>query len=212
MSTQGIPFARWNTNWRYVFLGVILLTAVIGNNYVKRRAELAGSVRPPEPEVKFSANRPRTNRVTGWALERPGSGSEVPMLEVRNLCKYYGNVIALEGITTTVRAGQVTCVLGDNGAGKSSFIKVLAGVHRQSSGDVLIDGEPVSFNSPRDALDRRHRHRVPGLGGRPPDVGVAQLLARRRTEEGHRPTPLDRRAQGQAGRQGRVAQDGHRHP
>ena len=84
----------------------------------------------------------------------PGSGSEVPMLEVRNLCKYYGNVIALEGITTTVRAGQVTCVLGDNGAGKSSFIKVLAGVHRPSSGDVLIDGEAVSFNSPRDALDR----------------------------------------------------------
>ena len=80
--------------------------------------------------------------------------SEMPLLEVRSLCKYYGNVIALEGITTTVRAGQVTCVLGDNGAGKSSFIKILAGVHRPSSGDVLIDGEEVSFNSPRDALDR----------------------------------------------------------
>jgi simple sugar transport system ATP-binding protein len=80
--------------------------------------------------------------------------SEHPLLEVRNLCKYYGNVIALERITTTVRAGQVTCVLGDNGAGKSSFIKVLAGVHRPSSGDVLIDGEEVSFTSPRDALDR----------------------------------------------------------
>jgi simple sugar transport system ATP-binding protein len=78
----------------------------------------------------------------------------MPLLEVRNLCKYYGNVIALESITTTVRAGQVTCVLGDNGAGKSSFIKVLAGVHRPSSGDVLIDGEEVSFTSPRDALDR----------------------------------------------------------
>jgi simple sugar transport system ATP-binding protein len=83
-----------------------------------------------------------------------GAGSAAPLLEVRSLCKYYGNVIALEGITTTVRAGQVTCVLGDNGAGKSSFIKVLAGVHRPSSGDVLIDGEPVAFDSPRDALDR----------------------------------------------------------
>jgi ribose/xylose/arabinose/galactoside ABC-type transport system permease subunit len=47
MSTQGIPFARWNTNWRYVFLGVILLLAVIGNNYVKRRAELASSRSTP---------------------------------------------------------------------------------------------------------------------------------------------------------------------
>jgi simple sugar transport system ATP-binding protein len=77
-----------------------------------------------------------------------------PLLEVRNLAKYYGNVIALKGITTTVRAGQVTCVLGDNGAGKSSFIKILSGVHKQSDGNVLLDGELVSFNSPREALDR----------------------------------------------------------
>jgi simple sugar transport system ATP-binding protein len=86
--------------------------------------------------------------------EGSGSGAAAPLLEVRSLCQYDGNVIALEGITTTVRAGQVTCVLGDNGAGKSSFIKVLAGVHRPSSGEVLIDGEEVSFTSPRDALDR----------------------------------------------------------
>jgi ribose/xylose/arabinose/galactoside ABC-type transport system permease subunit len=43
MSTQGIPFAGWNTNWRFLFLGVILLLAVAGNNYVRRRAELASS-------------------------------------------------------------------------------------------------------------------------------------------------------------------------
>jgi simple sugar transport system ATP-binding protein len=90
------------------------------------------------------------------AGERDGGGESaaIPLLEVRNLCKYYGNVIALDGITTTVRAGQVTCVLGDNGAGKSSFIKILSGVHRQSDGDVLIDGEVVALSSPRDALDR----------------------------------------------------------
>jgi simple sugar transport system ATP-binding protein len=77
-----------------------------------------------------------------------------PLLEVRDLCKYYGNVIALKGITTTVNAGQVTCVLGDNGAGKSTFIKILSGVHQPSEGEVLLDGEVVSFGSPRDALDR----------------------------------------------------------
>jgi simple sugar transport system ATP-binding protein len=77
-----------------------------------------------------------------------------PLLEVRNLSKYYGNVIALRAVTTTVQAGQVTCVLGDNGAGKSSFIKILSGVHRPDEGEVLLDGEEVSFASPRDALDR----------------------------------------------------------
>ena len=82
------------------------------------------------------------------------SNNGAPLLEVRNLCKFYGNVIALNGITTTVRAGQVTCVLGDNGAGKSTFIKIFAGVHQPSEGELLLDGEAITFASPRDALDR----------------------------------------------------------
>ena len=83
----------------------------------------------------------------------PAAGA-VPLLEVRGLAKYYGNVIALEDINTTVEAGKVTCVLGDNGAGKSSFIKILSGVHQYDAGEVLLDGEEVAFRSPRDALDR----------------------------------------------------------
>ena len=76
-----------------------------------------------------------------------------PLLELRDVGKDYGSVIALDGITTTVRAGEVTCVLGDNGAGKSTLIKILAGVHQPTRGEVLLDGEPVSFDAPRDALD-----------------------------------------------------------
>ncbi|MDQ3468354.1 MAG: ATP-binding cassette domain-containing protein [Actinomycetota bacterium] len=79
--------------------------------------------------------------------------ADVPLLEVRNLGKYFGNVIALHDVSTTVLAGNVTCVLGDNGAGKSSFIKTLSGVHPPDSGQLLIDGEEVVFSSPRDALD-----------------------------------------------------------
>jgi simple sugar transport system ATP-binding protein len=77
-----------------------------------------------------------------------------PLLEVRGLSKFYGNIIALQDITTTVEAGKVTCVLGDNGAGKSSFIKILSGVHKHDAGEMFLDGEEVSFSSPRDALDR----------------------------------------------------------
>jgi simple sugar transport system ATP-binding protein len=76
-----------------------------------------------------------------------------PLLEVRNVSKYFGNVIALKDISTVVEAGRVTCVLGDNGAGKSTFIKVLSGVHQHSAGDMLVDGEPTRFTSPRDAKD-----------------------------------------------------------
>ena len=57
----------------------------------------------------------------------PGEGGDAPMLEIRNVTKMFGSVISLADISTTVRAGQVTCVLGDNGAGKSTFIKILSG-------------------------------------------------------------------------------------
>ncbi|WP_217185004.1 ATP-binding cassette domain-containing protein [Streptomyces sp. AC495_CC817] len=76
-----------------------------------------------------------------------------PVVEVRDIGKSYGPVNALAGVSTTVNAGQVTCVLGDNGAGKSTFIKMLAGAHTPSSGELLVDGAPVTFSSPRAALD-----------------------------------------------------------
>jgi simple sugar transport system ATP-binding protein len=75
----------------------------------------------------------------------------VHLLEVDNVSKYYGNIVALKDISAYVSAGEVTCILGDNGAGKSSFIKILSGVHRADAGRVLVDGEEVHFGSPRDA-------------------------------------------------------------
>ena len=75
-------------------------------------------------------------------------------LELKNIGKRYGNIIALQAVTTAVNPGEVTCVLGDNGAGKSTFIKILAGVHQHDEGEFLLEGESVKFDSPRDALDR----------------------------------------------------------
>jgi simple sugar transport system ATP-binding protein len=74
-----------------------------------------------------------------------------PLLEVRNVSKYFGSVIALKDISMVVRAGEVTCVLGDNGAGKSTLIKILSGVHPHDEGELLIDGTRVRFGGPRDA-------------------------------------------------------------
>jgi simple sugar transport system ATP-binding protein len=68
--------------------------------------------------------------------------------------KYFGNVVALKDISVGVKAGEVTCVLGDNGAGKSTFIKILSGVHRHDEGELLVEGEPTHFSSPREAKER----------------------------------------------------------
>jgi simple sugar transport system ATP-binding protein len=73
------------------------------------------------------------------------------LLEAREISKYYGNVVALKDISMHVDAGEVTCILGDNGAGKSSFIKLLSGCHLPDAGALLVEGEEVHFTSPRDA-------------------------------------------------------------
>ncbi len=80
--------------------------------------------------------------------------SKTPLIEVRSISKYFGSVIALKDISMTCRAGEVMCLLGDNGAGKSTLIKILSGMHKADAGQILLDGEEVVFDSPRNALNR----------------------------------------------------------
>jgi simple sugar transport system ATP-binding protein len=77
-----------------------------------------------------------------------------PLVELRGVGKSYGNIRALHGVDLAVLAGRVTCVLGDNGAGKSTLIKIVSGLHQHTEGDFLVDGRPVRFATPREALDR----------------------------------------------------------
>jgi len=76
-----------------------------------------------------------------------------PIIEMRNIEKHFGSVIALAGVSLAVHPGEVMCLLGDNGAGKSTFIKTMAGVHAPSAGEMLVEGQPVNFSGPREALD-----------------------------------------------------------
>ena len=83
-----------------------------------------------------------------------GNGNNAPLIEFRNVSKFFGSVIALQGVSFSVEAGGISCcLLGDNGAGKSTLIKTLAGVHKPSEGEILLEGKAVEFDSPRDALD-----------------------------------------------------------
>ena len=75
-----------------------------------------------------------------------------PVVELRAVTKSYGRTEVLHGVDLSVRPGAVTCVLGDNGAGESTLIKILAGAHRPTSGELVVDAEPAAFSSPQDAL------------------------------------------------------------
>ncbi|WP_200343215.1 ATP-binding cassette domain-containing protein [Rhodovibrio sodomensis] len=79
--------------------------------------------------------------------------AEQPLLEARSVSKRFGSVIALSDINMAVRPREVHCLLGDNGAGKSTLIKTFAGVHQPTEGELRVDGAPVQFGSPREALD-----------------------------------------------------------
>ena len=76
------------------------------------------------------------------------------ILELDNVSKFFGNVIALSEINLNLRKGEIHCLLGDNGAGKSTLIKTLAGVHRPDEGEYRLDGKAIKLKSPRNALDR----------------------------------------------------------
>jgi simple sugar transport system ATP-binding protein len=74
-------------------------------------------------------------------------------VEMRGITKRFGPVMANEGVTLTARAGEVLGLLGENGAGKSTLMNVLCGLYRPDAGEILIDGKPVAFDGPGDAIE-----------------------------------------------------------
>jgi len=85
-------------------------------------------------------------------MTAPRTGEVV--LAARNVAKSYGNVHALKGVNFDIHAGQVTTRFGENGAGKSTLMKILSGVVQPTSGQIILDGEPVEFASSTDARNQ----------------------------------------------------------
>lgn len=77
-----------------------------------------------------------------------------PVLRAEKITKAYGGTHALRGVDFEVFPGSVTVLLGENGAGKSTLMKILAGVENQSSGQIYLDGKPVRFGSPTEAVEQ----------------------------------------------------------
>ncbi|MGY1785509.1 ATP-binding cassette domain-containing protein [Geodermatophilus sp. SYSU D00698] len=113
-----------------------------------------------------------------------------PVLELRGLSVRHGGVPALDRVAVALEGGRITCVLGENGAGKSTLVSVLSGLRRHDEGELLLDGVPVRFRSPRAA-------RAAGIATVWQDLAVAPLLPVWRNlclgaEPTRRPWPLRR--------------------
>ncbi|HVN11453.1 MAG TPA: ATP-binding cassette domain-containing protein [Kineosporiaceae bacterium] len=76
-----------------------------------------------------------------------------PVLQARGLVKTFGHVVGLAGVDMDLYSGEVLAVIGDNGAGKSTLIKCLSGAMTPDAGEILVDGQPVSFRSTQEARE-----------------------------------------------------------
>src|SRR6056297_2172043 len=74
------------------------------------------------------------------------------LLQVKNIRKTFPGVVALEDVSLSILPGEIHTLLGENGAGKSTLMNILTGLYRPDRGELLFDGEPIQFNSPRDSL------------------------------------------------------------
>jgi ABC-type sugar transport system ATPase subunit len=93
-----------------------------------------------------------TSEATGApAPAEQSEGPDVPLLELRTISKSFGAVQALRGVDLSLDSGQVTALVGDNGAGKSVLIKTIAGIHGPDGGEILWKGSPVHIRSPKAA-------------------------------------------------------------
>jgi len=77
-----------------------------------------------------------------------------PVVEMRGIVKKFPGTLANDHVDFDLRAGEIHALLGENGAGKSTLMNILAGLYRAEAGEIRVDGQPVNFHSPRDAIAR----------------------------------------------------------
>lgn len=145
----GIIFVGVPDFWQQIARGGVLLLALAFDQFSAHRRDHA--------RMPAGTGDPAT--ADGRSLERPPSRSSrarqpdgrPPVIVCRDLQKSYGMVSAVRGVSFAVHAGEVVCLVGDNGAGKSSVIKMLSGAVEADAGTIEMNGQPVHITSPHEA-------------------------------------------------------------
>jgi ribose/xylose/arabinose/galactoside ABC-type transport system permease subunit/ABC-type branched-subunit amino acid transport system ATPase component len=154
--SAGLLFEGLEDYWQQIAKGAVLLLA-LGSDQVLQRVRAAGGWRTWHRRTfrgEAAPLRKASDRAGAFAmprsLRRTTSLAEARIvLDARDLTVGFGPVTALAGADISVRAGEIVCLLGDNGAGKSTFIKVLSGAQKPDRGAVVVDGKNVELGNPR---------------------------------------------------------------
>src|SRR6516165_9395113 len=83
--------------------------------------------------------------------DSPSSAETTPLVELRNIRVAFGGIHAVDDVSVDLYPGEVVGLVGGNGAGKSTLMRVLSGAHPADSGEIFVEGKPVSIKNPRDA-------------------------------------------------------------
>src|SRR5437667_1308326 len=89
----------------------------------------------------------------GGTVESPDLPHSTPVLAFRELTKTFGRTVAVDHVSFDIRSGEIHALVGENGAGKSTVIRLLAGDHIPDSGEIVLAGQPVTFSHPSEALE-----------------------------------------------------------
>src|SRR3970040_273941 len=85
-----------------------------------------------------------------------------PRVEMRGICKRFGEVVALDRVDLEAAKGEIHALLGENGAGKTTIMNILSGLYRSDAGEIRVDGRPAPIRAPKDAIGFRigmvHQH------------------------------------------------------
>ena len=111
----------------------------------------AGQAEAAAVDAEIAAGR--AEAAFAQAPATAGANGDQPLLRLVGIEKHFGPVRVLIDIDLDIPRGQVTALVGDNGAGKSTLIKTIAGIYQQDHGEIIWEGRPVRFHSPRDASD-----------------------------------------------------------
>jgi ribose/xylose/arabinose/galactoside ABC-type transport system permease subunit/ABC-type branched-subunit amino acid transport system ATPase component len=150
----GIVFAGVASYWQQVVQGGALLLALGADQFTSwRRRRAAQDRREPASRAAVATTAPPSDETTSGALSTSERVRGDIVLSCRDLTKFYGAVCAVRGFDLDVSAGEIVCLAGDNGAGKSTAIKMLSGATQADGGTIAVAGQEAEISDPKDARE-----------------------------------------------------------